>query len=84
MRLCLDTSESVDSRMSYTEEGETMGGLTPCNYCTLQRMKANAEKRGNEIILRGLNAYVVKKGEKVQPGDEPVAWFMELTNYCCC
>lgn len=65
-----------------------MSELTPCNYCSLKRLKASAEARGNEVILRlahgGTNAYLVKKGEKVQPGDEPVAWFMELTNHCVC
>lgn len=63
--------------------------LTPCNFCSLKRMKERAELSGKEVILRGLDAYIVPKGQPL-PTDPAelekawAAWFMELTNHCVC
>lgn len=70
-----------------------MSELTPCNFCTLRRITAMAEKNGKQIIVTGAsdsryptakNVYVVPKDETLKPGTEPVIWFMSLTDHCVC
>jgi hypothetical protein len=63
-----------------------MSDLTPCNYCTLQSMKAKAKERGTTVIvihealgeMRGW--YSARYSDK----KEPSAWFMVLTAGCAC
>jgi hypothetical protein len=61
-----------------------MSELTSCNYCTLKRIKARAEKDGNQVIVKGQNVYVIPKGRKLTPEDKFTIWFMSLTNHCVC
>lgn len=61
-----------------------MSELTPCNYCTYNRIKRREERVGNAVILEGHDLYVVPTGDKLDKKKHHVAWFMELTDYCCC
>ncbi len=69
-----------------------MSELTSCNYCILQRIKARAKENSDTVHVLGQDVYVVPKNEKFIKSDpwskktskHHVAWFMELTNYCCC
>ena len=63
-----------------------MSELTPCNYCSYERMKAMCKESGEKIRLK-------KPDDKemadlmqwaVEIDGEEVAWFMELTDHCVC
>lgn len=64
-----------------------MSELTPCNYCSLRKIKANAKKNGllvlHEPHLGGTNIYTYVEGHKVETLKFK-AWFMEISNQCCC
>ena len=67
-----------------------MSELTPCNYCTMQRIKGEAKSK-NEIVitkkgtgvLGGIDVYVLPKGETPKKKYFR-AWFMALGKYCEC
>ena len=70
-----------------------MSELTPCNYCTLQRMKRAAKLNGERVVmvrakeiqgLGGMDVYVLPKGEKKLEKKYFRAWFMALGNRCEC
>lgn len=74
-----------------------MSELTPCNYCTLRRIKARAEKKGNRVILapakdasRGGTDVLVHpkhipaKDARAKRKKYFVAWMMEIPDSCCC
>lgn len=65
-----------------------MSELTPCNYCTLKHIEQRAKRNGNQVILKnsldGVNVYVIPKGQELSPDTEITAWFMELSDHCCC
>lgn len=63
-----------------------MSDLTPCNFCTMQNMKARAEMRGVELIVQ-----LETEGDMVDwwsarysDQTEPSAWFMAITDSCAC
>lgn len=66
--------------------------MSQCNYCTMKAMKARAKKNKTRIVtfpsremgsMGGIEVHEVKKGEK--PTEKNFcAWFMEVTDYCCC
>ena len=74
-----------------------MSELTPCNYCTLQRIKRDKPK-GSKVYLQSnagwIDVYVVPKGEQLDTRQDPKtlnhlseqwkASFLALTDYCCC
>lgn len=65
-----------------------MSELTPCNCCTLAEITRRAAERGATVTttrppLRGderTSWIEVHCSDK----PEPVAFFLELTTYCCC
>lgn len=71
-----------------------MSELTPCNHCTLKRIRRRAEKEGKKVTLVGnrgwTTAYVHPKDIDIKTLSakqrEPyfAASFMALTDYCCC
>lgn len=75
-----------------------MSELTPCNYCSLQRIKRGAKEQGAKVYVRpsefmgGYDVFVVPKGEKLDTsigkdgnhGYQWEAWFMEITDRCVC
>jgi hypothetical protein len=66
-----------------------MSELTPCNYCSLERIKARAKKEGRVIVtVIGQNVYVhppeIKRKDLGPDGPYWVAWFMSLTDHCVC
>jgi len=57
-----------------------MSELTSCNYCTLQGIKSRAKENGEKVkVVPSRHG-----GVDVKVNDRQVAWFMELTTYCCC
>lgn len=67
-----------------------MSELTLCNYCKLRRIQASCEP-DKKIRLQGNTAYRVPIGfagrirEDSPEHDEYfVAWFMDITDHCCC
>lgn len=63
-----------------------MSELTPCNYCSLRRMRDDAERRGTSIVVE-----VVDTGDmagwtsaRYANEPEPSAWFAELSDHCVC
>lgn len=52
-----------------------MSELTSCNYCTLNDIRRRAKRDGKKVEVHTNVVYVDGKR---------VAWFMELTDYCCC
>ena len=75
-----------------------MSELTPCNYCTLLRIKARAKKEGKKVtllpdtssLLGGLNVYTHPKKVNIKMLSEKErdkysgVWFMALTDHCAC
>jgi len=70
-----------------------MSELTPCNYCTLRRIKRRAE--GNDMIVTLLNgdvyvhpsSVVIKELSGGEDGEREQywrTWFMGLTDHCVC
>lgn len=73
-----------------------MSELTPCNYCTLRRLRSSAESQGKVVTLRrgstvptdesfphSISVYVHRPDEEPAEGHFS-AWFAELTDHCCC
>jgi hypothetical protein len=56
-----------------------MSELTPCNYCTLQRMKAK-----RDVILEPADDMPGWTAARYVDEAEPSAYFMELTDSCVC
>lgn len=62
-----------------------MSERTQCNFCTLQGIKWQEERDGAQVVLRrdqGMLRPVVVYPDKSEK--KIGAWFMELTDYCCC
>jgi len=67
---------------------------TSCNFCTFKRIKRRAEKAGHELVQRpargGVEVFVCPPGEDIDELDEMeerrwfCAWFMALSDHCCC
>ena len=69
-----------------------MSELTPCNYCNLRRIKADARATGKQVTVvaakpeygfRGYDVFIHGAGEPPKEGKH-VAWFMDLSEHCCC
>lgn len=58
-----------------------MSELTRCNYCTLQRIREIAKKRGVGVILGRQDGWTVVR---YSDEDEPVAHLLEVTDHCVC
>lgn len=63
-----------------------MSGLTQCNYCTLQSMRATAKARGVEVIVTHLSFGEMRGWYEARYSDEDEAsaYFMQLTQGCAC
>lgn len=57
-----------------------MSDLTPCNWCTLRWMRAEAKRTGARITT----APAKDGGTDVFRNGQWIAWFMELTDRCAC
>lgn len=67
-----------------------MSSLTPCNYCSLQRIRSHAKSEGAEVKLRPAHVatgdpewfgwWAAVRSDKT----EPVAYYMEVTAHCVC
>lgn len=61
-----------------------MSSLTPCNHCTLRRIRQNAAPGVRVTTSNGKGDWegwiVVKKSDET----EPVAYFKALTDRCVC
>jgi hypothetical protein len=67
------------------KEGETMSERTRCNFCTLQDIKRREEKDGAQVIIRGNQGMLQPVVVYPDNSEKKIgAWFMELTDYCCC
>ncbi len=51
-----------------------------CNYCSLKRIKKEAEKEGKKTEVFGSD----DGGKDVFVDDKFVYWFMELGDHCVC
>jgi len=69
-----------------------MSELTPCNYCNLRRIKADARATGKQVTVvaakplygaHGYDVLVHNVGEPPREGNR-VAWFMDWSDHCCC
>lgn len=58
-----------------------MSYLTPCNFCTLRRMRERAARRGTEVVLSDDDGWIAARY-----ADEaaPAALFRELSDNCVC
>lgn len=69
-----------------------MSHLTPCNFCNLRSYRRWASEQGKVITLRPAPKDFAPKGIDVMmhaEGEQPTekhwtAWFMALTDHCCC
>lgn len=68
-----------------------MSELTPCNFCNLRSIRRYALKRGKEVTmlpstseLGGIDVYVHPPDTEINTEKHFNAWFMALTDYCCC
>lgn len=74
-----------------------MSELTPCNYCSYQRIKKRADDDGLLVSLLpahwgmgGTEVYVspvdvdVEKMSEIERHKYYKAWFMSLPDHCCC
>jgi hypothetical protein len=81
------------------EEGEAMSEIILCNYCNLKKIRADARRYGNHVVLRqatgklkGVNTYVVPDAydlTHLTEGSEAHkkyfrAWFMSVPDHCVC
>lgn len=64
-----------------------------CNYCSLKRIERSATKDNKKVLVLGKTAYKVpvdmdednfKNLTEAEKEKYFSAWFMGLTNYCCC
>jgi hypothetical protein len=63
-----------------------MSDLTPCNFCSLQRIKRRAAERGATVTTRRETSGDMRGWVAVieSDRDEPSSYFMELTDRCAC
>jgi hypothetical protein len=75
-----------------------MSELTPCNYCSLNRIKRRANEKGLQVTLLssrgGFDVYVhpadvtvnreTVGDEEGKPSSYWGAWLMALTDHCVC
>lgn len=72
-----------------------MSRLTPCNFCNLWDIRKYAKidgctvtlvplEQGDEHPLGGIDVLVHKPDEEPDREKHWHAWFMALTDYCCC
>ena len=75
-----------------------MSELTPCNYCSLSRIKRRAEDDGFKVTIipdsqdglaaNGMAVYVhspdVTDPAKAEGDKYWTAWMMEVTDHCVC
>ena len=72
-----------------------MSELTPCNYCSLRRIREHAKEDNLKVTLipssfmEGTDVYVHPKDVKIKALDNTreqffEAWLMEIPNKCCC
>jgi hypothetical protein len=63
-----------------------MSKLTKCNYCSLEAMKATAERRGTTVIVVHETSGEMEGWISAQYADrkEPSAYFLKLTAGCVC
>jgi hypothetical protein len=68
-----------------------------CNYCCFKSVKANAKRAGMKVatsphtgVLGGVDVYRLPPSVRLtELGKQErakyfVAWYMELTDHCCC
>lgn len=72
-----------------------MSELTPCNFCNLKWIRCAADKAGKAVTLvrlercaanplGGVDVLVHDVGEEPDREKHFRAWFMALTDHCCC
>lgn len=73
-----------------------MSELTPCNYCTLQKIKERAKKDSKVVSLKSQPIEHFPKAQAVFVHPKKthnelrfqakyqVAWFVELSDHCVC
>lgn len=66
-----------------------MGEGSVCNYCALNRMRRDAKKNGERIVMvpaKGLGVNVHRlKAQYEKPTEKNLCcWFMELSEMCQC
>jgi hypothetical protein len=71
-----------------------MSELTPCNFCSLNRIKESANEKGMKITLKKSNSMMGGTDVYTHPpsiehpeeyGDKYFsAWMMEIPIHCCC
>ncbi len=62
-----------------------MSELTQCNYCSLKSIKRRAKEKNQKVVLKpAKKGKYYMGGQDVFVNGEFVAWFMELSNRCCC
>jgi hypothetical protein len=65
-----------------------MSELTPCNYCSLKKIKIRAEKEGKIVTAVGQDIYIhppeVERKDLHEDGPYWAAWMMEITDHCVC
>lgn len=66
--------------------------MSICNYCSMQDIKRDAKKKDLKVVIipstcmdtmGGVEVHVLKKGEKPSKKNWR-AWFMEVSQGCCC
>jgi hypothetical protein len=69
-----------------------MSELTPCNFCTLRRLRNRADRRGTQIVTRaatgfgGTDVFEIPKDHQGEPDRAKhfVAWMWGIPESCCC
>ena len=75
-----------------------MSELTPCNYCTLKRLKLSAKETGNRVVVKqskkkvivgmpGFDVYVLPNRSNLTESNKKqywICWFGDLTDHCVC
>jgi len=58
-----------------------MSELTPCNHCTLKRIREKAKEEGKKVTRTFNHNY---GGFDVFVDGEKRIWMQEITQSCCC
>jgi len=70
-----------------------MSKLTICNYCKLKNIKEDAKETNSKVKIKpdirykGILVFVYKENEQLDESEDSkhfYAWFMTLTDHCCC
>lgn len=61
-----------------------MSYLTPCNFCTLRRMRERAARRGTEVVLSADGDWIAARYADAPPEAAPAVLFRELSDDCVC